>query len=790
MQSHNFWTAKKFILTTAFLFSVSASALAQRGEDYQTLTDDGAWCWFSDPRSVYYQGKHERTYTGFVTSAGDIMISSQDHQSGESTMHLLYSHLQADDHANPSCLLLPDGRLMVFFTKHGGNLYYTTSKMPEDITTFEAVDSLDLGARLCYTNPVMLREENNRIFVFFRGGSDWKPSFITSDDLGKTWSAPIAFVSKKVNDPNNRPYVKVASNGQSSMHFAFTDGHPREENHNSIYYLRYEKGTFFDAAGRKLGDTKHLPLVQENIPKAYDGVAANQRAWIWDIAINEKDRPVIVYTTLPEETMHFYNYGTWTGSEWQNTRLCRAGSAFPRFERGKEARDPEPHYSGGIVLDHSNPAIAYLARPHNDRFEIEKWQTGDGGKSFSHSPVTAASLKDNVRPVVVRNAPASFSPRLLWMQVDHYQHYTNFRTAMKSNQLAAKYSNELKTDAVRKALAAVADWQIANFHAVRHAQQDWPNGALYAGMMAWAKIASDEKYLNWLEQIGRRNGWHPFNKMYHADHVVVSQMYLEMYRQKIGTPNSYRILAPTQARLDYVISHPSQGSLLLDYADAQTLERWSWCDALFMAPPVYAKMAVITGNKKYLVFMDQEFRATYDLLYDKDEHLFYRDHRYFPEKQREANGEKIFWGRGNGWVMGGLVAILKELPLESTYRPFYEQLFKEMAQKVAACQGEAGFWHASLLDPASYPNPETSSSGFFCYALSYGINAGLLDQATYTPVVTKAWQALVSAIFADGKLGWVQPIGQDPKTVTADMTEVYGVGAFLLAGTEILRLIE
>jgi rhamnogalacturonyl hydrolase YesR len=140
--------------------------------------------------------------------------------------------------------------------------------------------------------------------------------------------------------------------------------------------------------------------------------------------------------------------------------------------------------------------------------------------------------------------------------------------------------------------------------------------------------------------------------------------------------------------------------------------------------------------------------------------------------------------------MGGLVSILKELPAGSKYRPFYEQLFREMAEKAAACQGKAGFWHASMLDHDSYPNPETSSSSFFCYALAYGINAGLLDRTVYFPVVAKAWHALSGAVYADGKLGWVQPIGENPKNVTAEMTEVYGVGAFLLAGTEMLKLAE
>jgi rhamnogalacturonyl hydrolase YesR len=778
------------ILTTTLLISFLLSALAQRAEDFQTVTEDGSWCWFSDPRSVFHKGAHERTYTGFVTSSGDIMISSKDHQSNKSESELLYKSLQADDHVNPSILFLPDGRLMVFFTKHNGTLYYTTSKKAEDISAFESVDSLDLGKMLCYTNPVMLREENNRIYVFFRGGYDWKPSFITSDDLGETWSAPKSFVSKKVNSIYNRPYTKITSDGKSNIHFAFTDGHPREENHNSIYYLRYEKGNVFDAAGNKVGDMDHLPIQQEIIPKAFDGVAKNRRAWIWDIAVNDKNNPVIVYTTLPEESKHFYNYGYWNGSEWRNTRLCLAGSAFPHYEKTKEERDPEPHYSGGIVLDNTNPNFVYLSRPFKDRFEIMKWETMDGGESFTQHSVTSNSLKDNVRPFVVRNAPTNISPRVLWMHVNNYRHYTKFNTSIKGNEIAEKYSTSLDKNAITDVLDAVASWQINNFHSVKHHQMDWTNGALYKGMMEWAKIAPDEKYMDWLISIGHRHAWQPHKRMYHADDVVVSQMFLEMYRHRKTDQSNYRILGPTKARVDYVKANPSKGSLLLNYRDPQTLERWSWCDALFMAPPVYAQMATITNDESYLDFMDKEFKATYDFLYDKEEHLFFRDQNYFPEKKLEANGEKVFWGRGNGWVMGGLVSILKELPKDNKYRAFYEQLYIEMAEKVAVCQGETGFWHASMLDHGSYPNPETSSSAFFCYALTYGINAGLLDKEKYTPKVTKAWQALVSAVFADGKLGWVQPIGENPKNVTAEMTEVYGVGAFLLAGTEILKLIE
>ncbi len=328
----------------------------------------------------------------------------------------------------------------------------------------------------------------------------------------------------------------------------------------------------------------------------------------------------------------------------------------------------------------------------------------------------------------------------------------------------------------------VADWQIAHQSQVTHHDLDWTNAALDIGMSALAAISQNKKYERWLLDIGSKYHWQPNYDMYLADDIAVSQMYLDMYR-KTGDKS---MLDPTAARTEWVIRHPSASSLLYDYRDHSTLERWSWSDALFMAPPVYAQMYNITRDRKYLEFMDKEYKATYDLLYDKGEKLFFRDHNFF--EKREANGKKIFWGRGNGWVMGGLVKILKELPEGVPSRKFYQTLLVEMGVRVAGLQDPDGYWHASLLDPEAYPNPETSGSGFFVYALAYGVNSGLLDKDRYLPVVRKGWEALQKAVFPDGKLGWVQPIGSDPRHTTKDMTEVYGVGAFLLAGSEVFRL--
>ena len=340
---------------------------------------------------------------------------------------------------------------------------------------------------------------------------------------------------------------------------------------------------------------------------------------------------------------------------------------------------------------------------------------------------------------------------------------------------------------IKNMMRKVADWQIANPPTGNeHDETSWTNAVLYVGMTDWAELNEKEDqytfYYDWMMQIGRRNQFQLGKWMYHADFIAVAQMYIDLYKRYADE----RIMWHTWARTDWIIGHPSESSLKLDYRRIETLDRWSWCDALFMAPPVYAKLYALTGKKKYIDFMNKEYKATYDYLFDKEENLFYRDQRYFGKK--EANGKKVFWGRGNGWVLGGLCEILKALPEKDRNRPFYEELFVRLSKKVAELQNEDGCWHASLLDPKSYPSPEMSATGFMIYALAYGINEGLLDKNTYLPHVVKGWKAMVSAVDSNGKLGYVQPIGADPKKVSRQMTEVYGVGAFLMAGCEIYKM--
>ena len=213
---------------------------------------------------------------------------------------------------------------------------------------------------------------------------------------------------------------------------------------------------------------------------------------------------------------------------------------------------------------------------------------------------------------------------------------------------------------------------------------------------------------------------------------------------------------------------------------------WWWCDALFMAPPTLARLYKATGKTEYLDFMDREWWITSKLLYDSEEHLYFRDATYLGK--HEANGRKLFWSRGNGWVMGGLARVLDYMPKNYPARAKYAAQLREMAAAVIEVQGDDGLWRSGLLDAHAYRLPEVSGSAFIAYALAWGVNQGLLDRKTYGSAARKAWAGLLTHVYADGRLGCIQPVGAAPGQFQETSSYVYGIGAFLLAGSQMDRL--
>lgn len=775
-------------------------------ETYSSMTFNGAWCWFSDPRAVYYEGKHKRTYTGWVDNYGDLHIGQYDHETQRIHSHVIYDNLEIDDHDNPSIIFDDNGRLIVFFNMHMRGeqpLFMIKSKNPENIESWGPVKELflneeslrDLGSmNHTYTNPVRLSEENGRIYLFWRG-VDGKPCFSYTDDDGEKWApGKIFFMPERIYG-FRRPYTKIYSDGKSRIHFVLTDGHPRRENENSIYYMYYEGGSFFRANNEKICDMDDLPVKPEETDKVYDASLQGAKAWNWDIAVRENEKPVIAYVKFPDDSSHIYCYAQWDGKSWQNFDLINSGKWFPETPEG--VTEPEPNYSGGMSIDKETPGIVYLSVNRDSIFEIEKWTRPAKGKTWKVEKITSGSGKNNVRPFAIRGSAPGTEPQVLWMQNTKYLHFAygsqleamggtfkdRFHSSIKMDIVSPAVYDPMEKKDILAIMHKAADWQLSN---PRYDINpiDWHYGAFYTGLRALYELDPGNRYLNELLNIGQHYNWRPMDEIFHADRLTIIDNWAWIY----GMDPEPGIIDDSKWVCDiHLARNYAEETDVRFENNPYRFEWWTWCDALFMAPPSFVQVWKATGEEKYLDYMDTQWWKTSDYLYSKEDSLYFRDDRFFEE--RTPNGKKVFWSRGNGWVIAGLARILDKLPEDYANRNKFEDQFRQMAGKLLSIQGEDGLWRVSLLDPDYLDTGESSGSAFFTYALAWGINNGLIDEK-YTPKVIKAWTALCKNVNNRGRLGWVQQVAGNPYPFYEYESHVYATGAFLHVGRQMYILLD
>ena len=357
-----------------------------------------------------------------------------------------------------------------------------------------------------------------------------------------------------------------------------------------------------------------------------------------------------------------------------------------------------------------------------------------------------------------------------------------------SQTTVAQESSDLDNKAIEKSMIKALEWQEAHPIFAIH-PTDWTAGAYYTGVSRAHKTTKNMMYMAALKNQAVGNNWQTYKRLHHADDVAISYSYL--YISKAEKRRNFVDLEPTKKFLDAHLYEDDAWKQGKNVGKEGKDILWWWCDALFMAPPVLNLYAKYTKQPKYLDAMHKFYMQTYNKLYDKEENLFARDMRFVwqgnDKDNKEPNGKKIFWSRGNGWVIGGLALILDDMPKDYEHRDFYVNLYKEMAEKLLAIQSEDGLWRTSLLSPESYNHGEVSGSGFHTFALAWGINNGLLDKK-HTSSIKKAWKALAACQHEDGRVGWVQNIGASPEPASADSWQNFGTGAFLMAGSEVLKL--
>lgn len=306
----------------------------------------------------------------------------------------------------------------------------------------------------------------------------------------------------------------------------------------------------------------------------------------------------------------------------------------------------------------------------------------------------------------------------------------------------------------------------------------WLDAVYNVGNMAMYYTQNEQQYYNYALQWAIQNNWvvRQGTSTRDPDNQIAGSTYIDLYNIE---PDPIKIQA-IKTCIDNMVSSP--------------INDWNYIDTQFMAMPEFTKLGILYNdtsyyNKMYDLYQDCKVQR---VLYDTTAHLWYRDARFIYPGYKTPTGKKCFWSRGNGWVFGAHAYILNILPESDPHFQEYLLTFQEMANALKDVQRSDGFWNVSLYDPLDYPGPESSGTAFFAYGMAWGINHGYLDRATYEPVIAKAWNGLITnAVQSNGFLGYVQGEADRPSSkqpVTVNNTASFGVGIFLLAGSEIYKL--
>lgn len=312
----------------------------------------------------------------------------------------------------------------------------------------------------------------------------------------------------------------------------------------------------------------------------------------------------------------------------------------------------------------------------------------------------------------------------------------------------------------------------------------WTRAVYFEGLLALHQVAPRPVYQEYALDWAEFHDWSLRSSVTNADNQCAAQVYFDLFELD-GKKDPSRISA-------------AQQSLATMLADGSS-DDWTWVDAIQMSMPVWAQFAMHTGEERYFTKMHALYAHTKNVegggLYDVETHLWWRDALWKPNRELTPSGKGVYWSRGNGWVFAALARVLDRLPPAAPNRSEYESDFRAMAGALASLQRSDGFWNPSLMDPSHFGGPETTGTSLFVYGMAWGIRTGLLSESEYGDVVRRAWQGMLKvAVREDGFLGFVQSTGEDPsdgQPLTADKVpdfEDYGVGCFLLAGSELARL--
>ena len=431
-----------FLLITLLAIAVQGITAQQQSYSGHQLSEEGAWCWFADPRATHYtneSGTINASYIGYIDVHGNVKALQIDYLTGRRTEVLVRSYFQPDDHNNPTFLVLPDERVLIIYSRHTDEpaFYYRVSKYPGDITILGEEKCIKTNHNTTYPSPFLMSDDPEHFYLCWRG-LGWHPTIARltlpdeNDDVEIAWGP-----YQMVQSTGARPYAKYYSNGKDKLYMTYTTGHPDNEWPCWLYFNVINLHPTQGADGSvtvapTLEDIKgnHLSTIadgkfrvnksteyKQQYPYTLVDAPAGYRDWVWQIACDETGLPAIAMVRIDRTKQHHqYYYAKWTGDAWRLTDLAYGGGRF-------HPSNTEYCYSGGMALDPECPGTVYLSVPTKNAkgesiYEIWRYLVASNGQVVMKDQITRASDKNNVRPFVLpgsKDAPM----RLMWMHGDY-----------------------------------------------------------------------------------------------------------------------------------------------------------------------------------------------------------------------------------------------------------------------------------------------------------------------------------------------------------------------------------